>query len=395
MYNQNISNTIIQQRREARLDFTEEKCKRKDNFQGDRAAFIFFMAVFALLAWQVTHPLMMAIIWAGMLSFIVQPVYLHLTGLAGGRFRNISAAAALCLVAVLFIIPLIYIIASLGSEISKIIGAITDFISRNEINQTKDLVDLIPSWFPDWLKDYLKDFLLDSGSVRDFVQRTAQWIGGYLTNISKSLIHGVSSILIEMVLVMMVSFFFIRDGAGIIEYIKSVTPLSEDERTMFFSRTKRLLNSVIFGILLTVAIQAVLGGIGWWFVGLSSPAFFGMLMFFFGMFPAGTSIVWIPGGIYLLLSGDVKGGIMLLAWGSIVVGTVDNLLRPFLISGGKTKGNGEDIPTLLVILGLFGGVIKWGFLGVFLGPLILVLFLLIFDLYRTRCCLKRDGDATS
>ena len=395
MYNQNISNTIIQQRREARLDFTEEKCKRKDNFQGDRAAFIFFMAVFALLAWQVTHPLMMAIIWAGMLSFIVQPVYLHLTGLAGGRFRNISAAAALCLVAVLFIIPLIYIIASLGSEISKIIGTITDFISRNEINQTKDLVDLIPSWFPDWLKDYLKDFLLDSGSVRDFVQRTAQWIGGYLTNISKSLIHGVSSILIEMVLVMMVSFFFIRDGAGIIEYIKSVTPLSEDERTMFFSRTKRLLNSVIFGILLTVAIQAVLGGIGWWFVGLSSPAFFGMLMFFFGMFPAGTSIVWIPGGIYLLLSGDVKGGIMLLAWGSIVVGTVDNLLRPFLISGGKAKGNGEDIPTLLVILGLFGGVIKWGFLGVFLGPLILVLFLLIFDLYRTRCCLKRDGDTTS
>ena len=395
MYNQNISSTIIQQRRDARLDFTEEKCKRKDNFQGDRAAFIFFMAVFALLAWQVTHPLMMAIIWAGMLSFIVQPVYLHLTGLAGGRFRNISAAAALCLVAVLFIIPLIYIIASLGSEISKIIGAITDFISRNEINQTKDLVDLIPSWFPDWLKDYLKDFLLDSGSVRDFVQRTAQWIGGYLTNISKSLIHGVSSILIEMVLVMMVSFFFIRDGAGIIEYIKSVTPLSEDERTMFFSRTKRLLNSVIFGILLTVAIQAVLGGIGWWFVGLSSPAFFGMLMFFFGMFPAGTSIVWIPGGIYLLLSGDVKGGIMLLAWGSIVVGTVDNLLRPFLISGGKAKGNGEDIPTLLVILGLFGGVIKWGFLGVFLGPLILVLFLLIFDLYRTRCCLKRDGDTTS
>ena len=377
------------------MDFTEEKCKRKDNFQGDRAAFIFFMAVFALLAWQVTHPLMMAIIWAGMLSFIVQPVYLHLTGLAGGRFRNISAAAALCLVAVLFIIPLIYIIASLGSEISKIIGTITDFISRNEINQTKDLVDLIPSWFPDWLKDYLKDFLLDSGSVRDFVQRTAQWIGGYLTNISKSLIHGVSSILIEMVLVMMVSFFFIRDGAGIIEYIKSVTPLSEDERTMFFSRTKRLLNSVIFGILLTVAIQAVLGGIGWWFVGLSSPAFFGMLMFFFGMFPAGTSIVWIPGGIYLLLSGDVKGGIMLLAWGSIVVGTVDNLLRPFLISGGKAKGNGEDIPTLLVILGLFGGVIKWGFLGVFLGPLILVLFLLIFDLYRTRCCLKRDGDTTS
>lgn len=377
------------------MDLIEEKCKRKDSLRGDRAAFIFFMAVFALLAWQVTHPLMMAIIWAGMLSFIVQPAYRYLTDISGGRFRNIAAAAALCLVGILFIIPLIYIIASLGSEISKIIGIITDFISRNEISQTKDLVGLIPEWFPEWLQDYLKDFLLDSGSVRDFIQKTAQWTGGYLTNISKRLIHGASSILIEMILVMMVSFFFIRDGAGIVKYIKSVTPLSEEERTMFFARTKRLLNSVIFGILLTVAIQAVLGGIGWWFVGLGSPAFFGMLMFFFGMFPAGTSIVWIPGGIYLLLSGDIKGGIILLAWGSVVVGTIDNLLRPFLISGGKNRGKGEDIPTLLVIIGLFGGVIKWGFLGVFLGPLILVLFLLIFDLYRTRCCLNENWSSDS
>ena len=392
MYNQNISNTIIQQRREARLDLNEEKNKRKDNIRGDGTAFIFFMAVFAFLAWQVTHPLMMALIWAGMLSFIVQPVYRHLTDLSGGRFRNLSAAAALCLVAVLFIIPLIYIIASLGGEISKIIGVITDFISRNEINQTKDLVELIPGWFPDWLNDYLKDFLLDSESVRVFVQKTAQWAGGNLTNFSKRLIHGASSILIEMIIVMMVSFFFIRDGVKIVEYVKSVTPLSEEEKTMFFSRTKKLLNSVIFGIMLTVAIQAILGGLGWWFVGLSTPAFFGMLMFFFGMFPAGTAIVWIPGGLYLILSGDIKGGILLLAWGSIVVGTIDNLLRPFLISGGKSKGKSEEIPTLLVILGLFGGVVKWGFLGVFLGPLILVLFLLIFDLYRYRCCVDKNED---
>ena len=392
MYNQNISNTIIQQRRETRLDLNEENNKRKDNIRGDRTAFIFFMAVFAFLAWQVTHPLMMALIWAGMLSFIVQPVYRHLTDLSGGRFRNLSAAAALCLVAVLFIIPLIYIIASLGGEISKIIGVITDFISRNEINQTKDLVELIPGWFPDWLNDYLKDFLLDSESVRVFVQKTAQWAGGNLTNFSKRLIHGASSILIEMIVVMMVSFFFIRDGVKIIEYVKSVTPLSEEEKTMFFSRTKKLLNSVIFGIMLTVAIQAILGGLGWWFVGLSTPAFFGMLMFFFGMFPAGTAIVWIPGGLYLILSGDIKGGILLLAWGSIVVGTIDNLLRPFLISGGKSKGKSEEIPTLLVILGLFGGVVKWGFLGVFLGPLILVLFLLIFDLYRYRCCVDKNED---
>lgn len=123
------------------MELNEGKSKRKDIIQGDRAAFIFFMAVFAFLAWQVTHPLMMALIWAGMLSFIVQPVYRYLTDLSDGQFRNISAAAALCLIAVLFIIPLIYIIASLGAEISKIIGTMTDFMSRNEIslNQEENL----------------------------------------------------------------------------------------------------------------------------------------------------------------------------------------------------------------------------------------------------------------
>lgn len=374
------------------MNLDEEKYKRTDNLSGDRTAFILFMAIFAFLAWQVTHPLMMALIWAGMLSFIVQPVHRYLTDLTDGRFRNLSAATALSLIAVLFIIPFIYIIGSLGNEISKIISIITEFISVNKINQTGDFIELIPAWFPQWLKNYLKDLLLDSGSVKDIVQKTAQWAGGHLPNISKPLIQGASSILVDMILVMMVSFFFIRDGVKIVEYIKSVTPLSGEEKNMFFSRTKKLLNSVIFGILLTVAIQAVLGGIGWWFVGLSSPAFFGMLMFFFGMFPAGTAVVWIPGGIYLIFSGDIKGGILLLAWGSIVVGTIDNFLRPFLITGGKSKGKGEEIPTLLVILGLFGGVIKWGFLGIFLGPLILVLFLLIFDLYRSRCCLKKNED---
>ena len=137
------------------MELNEGKCKRKGNIQGDRTAFIIFMAVFALLAWQVTHPLMMALIWAGMLSFIFQPVYRYLTDLSGGRFRNVSAAAALCLIAVLFIIPLIYIITSLGAEISMIIGKITEFMSRNEITQTRDLVELIPEWFPDWLEDDL------------------------------------------------------------------------------------------------------------------------------------------------------------------------------------------------------------------------------------------------
>ena len=180
----------------------------------------------------------------------------------------------------------------------------------------------------------------------------------------------------------MVSFFFIRDGEKIIDYIESVTPLEPEEKQNFFSQISGILNSIIYGIIFTVAVQAVLGAIGWWIVGLGNPVFFGMLMFFFGMFPAGTAVVWVPGAIYLAFTGDLKNAAILFVWGAAIVGTIDNLLRPYLISSGGRGG--VEISTLVIILGLFGGVMKWGFLGVFVGPLLLVLFISVCGLYKKR-----------
>ena len=372
------------------MSFFEDNSSEKLNFSfADRGPFILFLAFFTFLAWQITHPLMTAIIWAGMLSFIMNPVFKYIGKLTGERCPSFSAGITLCMLAVVFIVPLIIMFSSLGSDVAVIVSNISKFLSEIEIGKIKTPSDLLPAWTPAWIDSYIRSFLSDSESVKAVIQKMAQWTGSFLTGISKRLIQGASSFLFEMMLVLMVSFFFIRDGVSILEYIKSVTPLSEDEKDSFFSRARSLLNSVIYGILLTVAIQAILGGLGWWFAGLGSPAFFGMLMFFFGMFPAGTGIIWIPGSIYLFLSGNINGGITLLVWGIAVVGTIDNLLRPFLISG---RGKGEHIPTLLIILGLFGGVIKWGFIGIFLGPLVLALFMLIFDIYRCHWLKKNDNE---
>lgn len=371
------------------MDFNEKITEHQQNFWEADGPFIVFFAIFAALAWQVTRPLLVAVIWAGMLSFTVTPVFRRVNDATSKKYPSLSAGITLALLALLFILPLVAVFATLGKETSGLVSGVAEFMSRLEPGSVNDPASLIPVWTPRWLGDFLRSFLNDSDSLKELIQQTAQWTGGFLTDVSKRLIHGASSFLFTMMLVLMVSFFFIRDGEKIFEYLKSVTPLSEEEKKPFFARTKNLMNSVIYGILLTVALQAVLGGLGWWFVGLGSPAFFGMLMFFFGMFPAGTAVVWVPGAVYLLLTGDVKNGIILFVWGVAVVGTIDNFLRPFLISGG---GNGEEIPTLLVILGLFGGVIAWGFLGIFLGPLALVLFTLVFDIYRSRQ-LVRSGSA--
>lgn len=150
-----------------------------------------------------------------------------------------------------------------------------------------------------------------------------------------------------------------------------------DEREKFIARASIVLRAVVFGVILTAGTQGILGAFGWWFVGLSSPLLAGALMALLAMIPfVGTPTVWIPGSIYLFLIGDIKGSVLLALWGLCVVSSVDNFLRPYFIS---EKAN---MSTLLVFLGALGGLAAMGFLGLFLGPLILSLFVFFLDSYR-------------
>lgn len=354
-------------------------------------SFVAFFAIFALLAWQVTAPLMIGLLWAALLAFTVKPVYDYFNRRI--RFRkqpapSLAAGITLVIVGFVIIIPLVLIFFSLGNEVTKLVASAGNFFSGLEPDQARDPYAYVPSWMPDWITSQVVSFLTDTEAVTASLQKLAAWTGTFLTGFSRRIIQGASSLALDLAIILMTSFFFIRDGGAILAYIKSITPLCADEKELFFSRAKHMVNSVVYGIVLTVAIQALLGAIGWWIAGLNSPAFFGMLMFFFGMFPAGTSVVWLPGAIYLAATGHVKSAVFLLLWGGALVSMIDNLMRPFLI---KATGNGEEISTLLIIIGLFGGVIAWGFIGVFLGPLVMVLFTIVLDIYRARR-LKRQED---
>jgi predicted PurR-regulated permease PerM len=162
-----------------------------------------------------------------------------------------------------------------------------------------------------------------------------------------------------------------------------------DERDEFIRRTGVVLRAVVFGVVLTAGVQGVLGAVGWWFVNLSSPLLAGALMALLAMIPfVGTPTVWVPGGIYLFLVGDVKKGLVLIFWGLCVVSAVDNFLRPYFISG---KAN---MSALLVFLGAFGGLAAWGFIGLFVGPLILSLFAFSLDFYRKVWVLYQTDQTT-
>ncbi|OUO94261.1 AI-2E family transporter [Cloacibacillus sp. An23] len=353
------------------------------NFFSGNVPFMIFFAFFALLAWDITSPMATSIIWAGMLSFVASPLNRRIMKLLGnGRYPSAAAGITLTALLLLCFVPVLCALSTLGSEVASLGRIFAQlFVKIQHVAHNGAAIEF-PDWMPKWIADNIRSFMADSDSLRSAAQNVVQWATRFLSSISARLIEQGSSFLLNSVITLMVSFFFIRDGEKIVNYVMSVTPLEDGEKQRFFSQISGILNSIIYGIILTVAVQAVLGAVGWWFAGLGNPVFFGMLMFFFGMFPAGTAVVWVPGAIYLAFTGDLKHAAILFVWGAAIVGTIDNLLRPYLISAGGRGG--VEISTLVIILGLFGGVMKWGFLGVFVGPLLLVLFISVCGLYRKR-----------
>jgi predicted PurR-regulated permease PerM len=365
----------------------EKTAKKVSETPAVRFAFAIFLAILALLAWQVTRPLVSAIVWAAMLAYIVTPVFRWINEHLGGKWPSLSAFLTLCAMFIVIIIPVSMIFVSLGREVAVIGTKAAGLFSGAKLNSMADPANLLPAWLPASIAKYLRNTLSNSQTIAGLTKDLAQWAAAFFKVLSGRLLQGFASVTFLTAMTLMISFFFIRDGKSIVEYIKGSTPLSADQKDLFYSRTDAMLKSVIFGVLLTVLIQSILGGLGWWFVGLNNPAFFGMLMFLAGMLPAGTAVVWLPGAIYLFCTGDIKNGIILLVWGVGIVSTIDNFLRPLLIS---SQGKGESISTLLVIIGICGGLICWGFLGIFLGPLVLALFKLTFDFSRSKWMEESD-----
>jgi predicted PurR-regulated permease PerM len=167
-----------------------------------------------------------------------------------------------------------------------------------------------------------------------------------------------------------------HEGPGLLSTLRRFLPLPEGDRDEVIRELREVTRSVFFGVILTALVQGVLGGIGVAIVGLPNPIVFGGAMFLCAILPAGTVIVWLPAALWLLATGSPWRGIFLIAWGAGVVSTADNFLRPLFI------GRGVRMHALLVFFGTLGGMLAFGIIGLFLGPLIITVFLFLLEVLR-------------
>jgi predicted PurR-regulated permease PerM len=200
----------------------------------------------------------------------------------------------------------------------------------------------------------------------DVVANISDLAASFAAKISRGFVGNVFTLFFDIAVITFASFFFTRDGHVAVSFIYSILPLSDSLRDEFMEKGRNILSSILYGVMLTAAVQAMLCALGWWFVGLKAASLFGMLSFIFAMVPVvGTAAIWAPGAAYLYFSGETGHALMLLAWGALVVSMIDSLLKPMFISD---KSNAH---MLLVFVGILGGLSAWGFLGLFIGPFVL------------------------
>jgi predicted PurR-regulated permease PerM len=328
-------------------------------FRMEQAIAVTVLALLVIGCFLVLRPFLSALIWAVILAYSTWPVYAWLERHLKGR-RSLAAFITTILIAAVLIVPLV----SVGSSLADDAARVARFV--------RQLVQDGPPAPPAWLQDIpyvgpqIAEFwaeraadqtrLLDDvqpyiGSIRDFALASGITLG-----------QGV----LELTLSIIAAFFLLRDGRAVGERLERAGQRVAGARAeRLIEVAGNTIRGVVYGILGTALVQALLAAIGLWVAGVPGPLFLGVLVFFLSPLPIGPPLVWIPAALWLFYQGDTGWGIFLVVWGTVVVSGVDNVLKPLLIS------RGGNLPLLLVFLGVLGGAVAFGFMGLFLGPTLL------------------------
>lgn len=306
----------------------------------------------------VLAPFWSALFWAAVLSFASWPVMRVLTRLLGGR--QALAAALLTLVWTgVVAVPLVMLGFNLADHIKDVTGLIKDL-----------QVDGLPP-APVWLADVpvigerLTDFWLTIDQQGAELFATVQPYLGQVGNWLLARSAQIGSGMVELALSLVLVFFFYRDGPRLAAFAQSLLErLIGDRAEHYLELVAGTVQRVVNGVIGTAMAQAILAWIGFTIAGIPGALILGILTFGFSLIMV-PPLVWGPAVAWLFWQGEVGLGIFLLVWGLFVISGVDNILKPYLIS------RGGNLPLIVVLLGVFGGILAFGFMGLFLGPTLL------------------------
>ena len=313
---------------------------------------------------------LVTVLWAVVIALVFYPVYEYIKTKFGGR-ASVAAIGTVLLVVLVVLIPLVSMGGMVVSESLTLYETLTkedgDFDSSGLLARVSTVTS------------YLEPYGISQVSVEN---RLREW-GANLSQVVASVLISFSQntlmFLIQVIIMLYLLFFFLRDGKKIERLIRRHLPLGDDHERRLITRFSETTQAVIKGTLLISVVQGIIGGVLFLLVGIPNPVLWGVTMAVLAIIPLiGTSIVWLPAAIILMVTGSFWSGIIILLVGALVISSIDNFLRPILV-GRSTK-----MPDSLVLLATIGGLSTFGVSGFIIGPIIAALFLSLWTIFEEK-----------
>lgn len=343
-------------------------------FKTESRHYVLIIALLLALyaSYLLVAPYIGAIVLAFVLSLLCFPVHQYIETKLPGR-PNLVASISCLLLVVVILVPASLVFVAIVQQGMAFTKQSYQFLSNGGAQQ------LLQHPFVHNTLEKLNQLLpvgeISGESIVQHLTAFASGFGKELLNLSTKLVGDVTGLVFGFILMLFILFFLLRDHEKIVDALHWILPLSRSQEEALLNEAKTVAHSAVMGSFLTAIAQGIAGGIAMAIVGLPG-LFWGTMMAFASFIPAvGTALIWLPTSLYLLLTGEWGWALFMAIWGAVVVGSIDNFLRPLLMQGSS------GMNTLLIFLSLLGGIQLFGLIGVIYGPIIFALTLVLLKLY--------------
>lgn len=351
-------------------------------------AVCFFVGLLLLLYQLliIFRPFFLPVLWAVILAHLTFPVHTRLTALVRKR-ESISAGVLTLAIMALGVLPVVALTFVLVNEARLAYTAFNSWIGSGGLQRLPETLSALP--FGARLQELLELVVGTQGNFEGFVLQAAKMTSGFLINELAGLAQNAILLAVHFLVMIVTLFFFFKDGRRLVQGLYDIIPLEEAHKARIVTRLDQMTRAVVKGMVVTAIVQGLLAGAAYTVLSVPFPVFLMALTTLLAPLPfGGAAVVWAPVTLYLYWVGPIWKAAAMLAWGIGVVTMVDNFLRPWLI------GRGAQLPVLFLFFSILGGLAAYGMIGMFLGPILLGIFLTGIQIYREEYQVE-DGRESS
>ncbi|MBU4276715.1 MAG: AI-2E family transporter [Proteobacteria bacterium] len=326
------------------------------------------------LAYLLIQPFLMPIFLAVVLVVVGWPLHQGVLWVVGAKRQYLAAAIMVLLFCLIIVLPLYFMMGIITDQALDLYNTVSRMVQGGGFHDSlKHGLDLLNPFF-----DKLNEALgISKTDVFTQVGELVRRVSNLLYSNLAGLLRGITNLVIDFFLMLIVAFYLFIDGRRAADRILSLSPMPSTLNNQIKDEVLNTMRATLTGTVVLSLLQGILGGIGFWIFGVPNSPFWGTVMVFASVVPIfGTAVVWVPGGLFLLLSGMTGAGVGVMVWCLISALICDNLIRP------KLLGNVTHLHPLMVFFAVLGGLLLFGVVGLVLGPMVLALMLSLLEVYR-------------